>query len=225
MANDLERLKISKPGIVPVSRWNALVEAVQSSLVVSFAGGAFARTKGGTSLWARGRGAGATAQHPFQVLMRTKPGTEDQYQAGVVYGSALYKSLRPTDKVTISGLLSADGASGWFDLIATDAIWLGIVFNSSGVVTAARIDSWGAGDDFDVTQVAWSGENGYVEDDDDPDNPVHQTSRKLIAYTVPDEAGVPSLTQVMFRDQILRDVAIDGRPARYPFDHEGGYAA
>jgi len=27
----------------------------------------------------------------------------------------------------------------------------------------------------------------------------------------------------MLHDQMLRNVCIDGRPARYPFDHEGGY--
>lgn len=170
-----------------------------------------------------GGGDGGTADHPFRLVTRPKPGSETTVvQGGIVYESSLYLSLRPNDKQAITGLLNADRTSGWFDLIGTDAIWLGIVFNSSGAVTSATIDSWGQSDDFEVDEDAWSGNDSYCEDDGD-DPPVHQTSRKLIAYTVAGGGGLPVVTQVMFHDQVLRNVCIDGRPARYPFDHEGGY--
>jgi len=180
---------------------------------------------GGVSIYGtQGRGGGSVEveDHPFKVFLRSKPGAPGVTQAGVYYFSSLYKSLRPNDKQAITGLLSEDRASGWFDLIGNDAIWLGIVFDSSGNVISASIDSWGQSDDFDITQSAWSGNNGYCEDDGN-NPPVHQTSRKLIAYTIADDDGNPVLHQVMFRDQVLRNVCIDGRPARYPFDHEGGY--
>lgn len=159
--------------------------------------------------------------HPFQVLQRNKgtAGTPN-WQWKVALESSLYKSLRPNDKQTITGL------DEWFDAIGNDAIWLGITFDGSGNVTWAGIDSWGQSDDFDITQPAWSGENGYCEDDGSSGEeliPPHQTSRKLIAYTVAGGSGEPVLTQVMFHDQVLRDCLIDGRAARYPFDHEGGY--
>lgn len=155
--------------------------------------------------------------HPFQVLTRKE---DSGYQAKVVLESSLFQSLRPNHKYPINGL------DTWFPLIANDAIWLGITFDGSGNVTWAGIDSWGQGDDFDITQDAWSGENGYCEDDGSSGEeliPPHQTSRKLIAYSVAGDSGEPVLTQVMFHDQVLRDCLIDGRAARYPFDHEGGY--
>jgi hypothetical protein len=170
----------------------------------------------------------AAASHPFQVLMRSVGTPESPaWQAGVVRASSLFKSLRPNDKQAINGLLDEDpfaaNAQGWFDMIPNDAIWLGITFDSSGSVTYAGIDSWGQSDSFQITKEAWSGEDGYCEDDGSTTNPVHQTSRKLIAYSVAGNNGEPVLTQCMTRDQLLRNVCIDGRPARYPFDHEGGY--
>jgi hypothetical protein len=167
-----------------------------------------------------GGGGSSVVDHPFTVLQRPSPTTEGVFQYGVIYESSLYNSLRPNDKISITGLLSEDRESGWFDLSPGGYIWLGVIFNSSGVVTSAGIDN-SDDDDFDITAEAWAGENGYCEDDAG-DPPTHQASRKLIAYTVSGDTA-PILTQSMFRDQLLRNVCIDGRPARYPFDHEGGY--
>jgi len=169
-----------------------------------------------------GKGEVAGAGSPFKVLTRPKPdSTTGAVQAGVIYWSGLYKSLRPDDNMTITGLLSEDGTTGWFDLDPTDAIWLKVTFNTSGVPTAANIESWGTSKEFEIDLYAWV-ENSYCEDDGEA-TPTHKYSRKLIAYSVPDDNGKPKLTQVMSHDQILRNVCIDGRPARYPFDHEGGY--
>jgi len=165
-----------------------------------------------------GRGSVSTAgSHPFQVLVRNN-GTalSPVWQAMVISSSYLYQSFRPNHKYTITNL------NTWFTLTSSDAIWIGIVFNSSGVPTSAAIDSYGQSDSFDLTAEAWAGSNGYCEDNGS-DPRFHQTSRKLIAYTEADGSGNPVLTQVMFHDQLLRNVCVDSRPARYPFDHDGGY--
>ncbi|MEI6036046.1 MAG: hypothetical protein WCS65_17405 [Verrucomicrobiae bacterium] len=68
---DLDKLKIRTPGIISTTSWNTLVDAVKSSMVTAFSGGAFARTGGGTSLWTRatsGSGGSATVQ-PFTLLV------------------------------------------------------------------------------------------------------------------------------------------------------------
>jgi hypothetical protein len=164
----------------------------------------------------RGGGGSSSGDHPFKFSVREKEGSPGEFEGMVTLESSLYKSLRPNDKQSITGLDS------WFDVIPNDAIWLGIVFDSGGEIVSASIDSWGQSDSFSVSASAWSGSNGYCEDDGG-DPPSHQASRKLIAYTLADIGGFPVVHQVMFRDQVLRDCNIDGRPARYPFDHEGGY--
>ncbi|MFZ4597824.1 MAG: hypothetical protein ACOYNN_04190 [Terrimicrobiaceae bacterium] len=214
----LDDLKIRTAGLILPARWNALVDAVQSAMITAFAGGTFARTAGGTTLWSRGRpGGDASSAHPFQVISRTVDG---DLEYGVIYTSSLFKSLQPNDKQAITGLLSEDQTTGWFSLTSGGYIWLGITFDSTGAITTAAIDNSDT-ETFDLTQPAWSGNDGYCEDDGETE-PTHQTSRKLIAYIV---AGDPSpvLHQVMFHDQLLRNTCVDGRPARYPFDHEGGY--
>jgi hypothetical protein len=203
---------------------NALLDFVVATRVVESEEIDPSEHPNGTTLHIKGQPAApaagasvAATSHPFQVLTRQKEG--GGYEAKVVLESSLYKSLRPNDKETITGL------DTWFELIGNDAIWLGIVFDSDGSVTSASIDSWGQSDSFDLTQSAWSGEDGYCEDDEaeDIEDAKHQTSRKLIAYSVAGDEGEPILTQAMFHDQVLRDCNIDGRPARYPFDHAGGY--
>lgn len=157
----------------------------------------------------------AAGEGVFQVILRNVGTAEAPSMEAKVTTGSLFKSLRPDDKQTISGLDS------WFPTDTTDKIWLGITFDNTGEVTWAGIDSWEQGGDFDITQEAWSGSNGYCEDDGGTP-PSHQTSRKLIAYITGSGASL-EVNQVMFHDQMLRNVCIDGRPARYPFDHEGGY--
>jgi hypothetical protein len=170
-----------------------------------------------------GGGDAVAESHPFKVYQRVKPGTEESpiYQYGVDYRSSLYKSLKPgTNKQTITGLLNEAKTTGWFDLSAGGYIWLGITFNTSGNPTAAVIDN-SDDDTFDLDANAWSDNDSYVEDNGGTP-PTHQTSRKLIAVTA-SGSGAPVIYQVMRTQQVLRNVCIDGRPARYPFDHEGGY--
>lgn len=220
--------RVSRGDPVLAEHHNELVDAIlERTPPVSVPGGRITTTPQGWALAVspgKGGKSVAAVSHPFQVLQRPKPNVPNVWQCGVVYESSLYLSLRPNHKQVITGLLSEDQTTGWFDIISADAIWLGIVFDGSGTPVSVGIDSWGQGDSFEIDENAWSGNDGYCEDDGDAEAPVHQTSRKLIAYTMAGETGQPPvLTQVMFRDQVLRNVCIDGRPARYPFDHEGGY--
>ena len=76
--NDLESLKIIHSGLISPRRWNALVTAVQSSLVVAFPGGAYARTTGGTSLWIRpieDSPPAASVQAPWDIINLTGVGS------------------------------------------------------------------------------------------------------------------------------------------------------
>lgn len=164
----------------------------------------------------RSRGRSRRATHPFQVRVRQKPDAPGVYQWGVVYDSSLFLSRRPNHKQAITGLLSEDLTSGWSDMIASDAIWLGIVWNRDGDITFCGIDSWGDGKEFDLEAEAWSGSNAYIEDDGDETDPVHQTSRIIIAYSVTGETGAPVLDQVLTSNLVLEVVIVDGRPAYYP---------
>lgn len=197
---------------------NALVDLANSAQVKQGVGYTVNRNVGGTVLNIKpGKGGTSSSSHPFKVSIRLKGESETEWEAMVELNSSLYKSLRPNDKVAITGL------DDWFDLISNDAIWLGVTFDDSGEVDWVGIDSWGQTASFNIDENAWSGNDGYCEDDGESEDPKHQTSRKLIAYTVAGDEGQPVLTQVMFHDQLLRDCNIDGRPARYPFDHSGGY--
>jgi hypothetical protein len=172
-------------------------------------------------------GGTADTAHPFQILTRTGGTPESPiYYAGVRYESRLYGSLRPDDLISITGLLGENPTPsdpGWFQLDPGDYVWLEIRFNSSGAVVSAHIrNSTATTSAFDLAANAWD-EDAFVEDDGDETAPTHEYSKKLIGYSVAGDAGELVVTQSMFRDQLIRAVCVDGRPARYPFDHEGGY--
>lgn len=228
---DLEKLKISKPGLIPVRYWNDLIDVVRSSLITGFIGGGYARTIAGTHLYGGGGGGGGAAatSFPFLILSQSAPGaTSGAMQWGVIYDSGLFKSFRPNDKQAITGLLSSSTPdptdAGWIDMIASDAIWLTVVFDGDGIITSATINSWGNGDEFDVEAAAWSGSNGYIEDDGAEEEPKFQTCRKLIGYSYPDEDGNPVIVQGLRQHQVLIDICEGGKSAKYPIDHGGGYA-
>jgi hypothetical protein len=153
--------------------------------------------------------------HPFQVVQINNDGN---YSYFVNLESNLFSSLSPTSKVAITGLNSP------FTLTSGGYIWLGITFNRSGGVTGAFIDNSDT-DTFNLSAAPWSDNNAYVEDDGEPEpeGARHQSSRKLIAYIIAGANGEPVVKQVMRNDQVLRSVCINGKPAQYPFAHEGGY--
>jgi hypothetical protein len=151
---------------------------------------------------------------------------EDETFSAYVFAGRLYRELQPDLVVSITGLTTDTAAPAWRDLIPTDCIWLTVVFDTSGAVTSATINSYGESDDFDYTAAAWAGEDGYCEDDADPDYPRHQTSRIPLAYFFPDGDGAPVLSDVegnptkrqnVTTDLRLMPVVIDSRPAIYPF--------
>jgi|GEM_PF-2665765 len=193
-------------------------------------GYSYTASSGGFSLSIRGGGSVASeaTSYPFQILTQSKPGTTSgEMQWGVIYDSRLFKSFKPDDKQTITGLLSennpAPDDAGWIDMIASDAIWLTVVFDGDGIITSATVNSWGNDEEFDVEAAAWSGENGYIEDDGG-DPAKFQTCRKLIGYSYPDQDGNPVIVQGLRQHQVLIDICEGGKSAKYPIDHGGGYA-
>jgi hypothetical protein len=195
-------------------------------------GYSYTASRGGFSLSIKGGGGSvSSASFPFQILTQSKPGTTTgQMQWGVIYESALFKSFKPDDKQTITGLLSENNPdpydAGWLDMIAEDAIWLTVVFSSGDpqTITSATVNSWGNDDDFDVTAGPWSGNDGYLEDDGAEEDAKFQTFRKLIGYSYADDDGNPVIVQGLRQNQVIIDICEGGKSAKYPIDHGGGYA-
>lgn len=233
MSTDIDRFKLSRPGLIPIKLWNEFVDMVHSALITSFVGGSFARTPMGTQLYASGGGSSANGTHPFRIITQGKPdSTTGELQWGIAYDSKLFTSFQPQASYAITGLLTLASPTatdtGWSDLYmsADDAIWLEMSFDTYGGITSAEIKSWGAGDDFDITAAAWS-ENAFVEDDG-ATPPVFKTYRMLIGYSEIVD-GQPVITQLTNRHQILIPRAIVGdglgRIAMTTMDYQGGYFA
>lgn len=205
-----------------------LKKEVQSNKLGQGVGYRLNRSGAGTTLTIKpGAGGSSDAVHPFKIYIKNL-GTEETpiWKAGVEYNSSLFKSLKPNDRQTITGLLSEDYSTGWFSLMANDAIWLGITFDVDANITWAGIDSWGQSDAFDIDVAAWvstGGKKSYVADDGSTTAPFHQTSRMLLGYTIAGSEGEPVLTQSVNSHLVLRNCLIDGRVCRYPFAHYGGY--
>lgn len=166
---------------------------------------------------------------PFQILTKTEKGKK---YWGINYYSRVWANLAPQQKgnakISINGLLSdkpfQDGATGWRKIIDWDIIWLTVIFsNSTDNGISCFINSLGQNDKFDLSVSAWSGKNGYIEDNGDTENPLHQTSRKIIGYSTVNDSGGTEIVQSIKFDQLLRLVIVQGRSATYPFDHSGGY--
>jgi hypothetical protein len=157
-----------------------------------------------------------TPPHPFQVLTRTD--SEGNVFAGVVYFSKLFKSLAPDDAQTITGLLLENPLPtdpGWFAIEDGDLIWLEVTLTTGQVISTATIEH--GGDTDLLTADAWDAEAYVEENDDEP--PLQIKARKIIARVV-DDGGSLKIEQEMDRHQLLRNVCINGKPARYPFPHE-----
>lgn len=197
---------------------NKLVASVRSCYVQPGVGYLINRGKDGTTLNIKpGKGgSSAASDHPFKVTVREKEGESGVYEAIVGTGN-LMKSLKPNDTQTITGL------DAYFDLIATDAIWLEVGFTDNAV-SSAQINSWGEGDSFDVTAQAWTTDS-FVEDDSATAAPGEiemVVARILIAHIeTPDD--VPELTQVVNTDLVMTSCAIYNRGAIYPFATYGTY--
>jgi hypothetical protein len=156
---------------------------------------------------------------PFLLITRTIRG---QIQAGVTHDSKLFLSLRPDDFMDLENTLDKDLTNGWINLNSSDAIYLETSFDRNAEVTTAKVTSWGNTGDFRPGASAWTS-NAFVEEQTIGGQTFHSVSRKIIGYTFLDDEGELLVNQQMFRHQLLRNICIDGKTARYPFDHEGGY--
>jgi hypothetical protein len=153
-----------------------------------------------------GEDAPAIPPHPFQVLTRVDE--DGDTFAGVVYFSRLFSSLVPNSGQTITGLLLDNPLPtdpGWFSIEDGDLIWLEV---ASGGATIEH------GTSFAPSATAWN-ENAYLEDDGE-DPPQQLAARKIIARVV-EVSGVLTIQQEMRTHQVMLDLCVNGRPARYPF--------
>lgn len=85
---DIERLKITEPGIITPDRWNALIAEVQKSAIINFRGGTFARSVAGTIL-ALGRqtSGGLTVASPLPLDLKVGTDSLGNPQATIVPGA------------------------------------------------------------------------------------------------------------------------------------------
>jgi len=218
--------KMTRGGKMPPAVWNAFIDIVKTGWINEVVNGRIAsRSIAGTVLDCKsGGGTGGTPSHPYKVLTQVKPSNANIIQAGVVLNSRLYRG-DGGETLSITGLLSsatpAANDAGWFDLIPTDLIWLGCVFNSAGSILSRQIDSWGQGDLFAIGAAAWDN-NAYVAHSGS-DPYFHQTTRKEIAYTLPGEDGLPVVYQLMYDHQALYDGSVASLPAQVLHSRQEGY--
>lgn len=224
MSTDIERLKISKPGIISVRVWNELVDHVHSSMVTGFVGGAFARTKQGTQLWARG-GAGSDYA-PFQVVTQRKPDSSTQMQWAVVSNSYVTLNIGPEAPASWHAPASpSTGANGYplgSTITSSDPAWITINPSVVDVLFLEYITDYnrisicsnGTAGTFDPTASPWT-TGSWVEKTGSP--PAWNLTRKVIATATTSE-GIVTVNQKMRANQLMRPVSVAGQAAWWPVD-------
>lgn len=207
------------------TEFEALKREVEAAKVKKGVGYKLRRTSGGTVLDILPGKGGATVSHPFKIIIEPKPGNEgdqpgDNGYRGYVTEGSLFNSLAPTDYLPITGLtMPTDTVPAYFDVLPTDAIYLETTYDATLTPTTTEVKTWGEGGTFDPSLDAWE-EGAFVEI---TTGDVQTKSRIILGYTIPDQAGVPELTQSVKSNLLLRDCAIDGIAARYPVAHSGTY--
>jgi hypothetical protein len=195
---------------ITAAKLNAIVDYIRKITVIPSSTIGVRQIAGGTELTALvGRGGGSSSfNHPWKVSVRPKADAEGEFEAMVNSNSYLLQSLQPDDDQTVTDL------GTWFDFIANDVIWIEITIDA-GEITGASIDSYGQGDStFDPTADAYTS-GAFVEDDGG--SPLSQTkARMIIAYSVPDGDGNPTLTQVAFNHVVMRYFCLLGISTGFP---------
>ena len=148
-------------------------------------------------------------EFPFQVIWRKNPANPLLFQAMVNLDSSLLKSQNLFDNVAITGL------NTWFDCTANDTFWLMGAVSSLALSGSPTIHSFGQGHtDYNPAASDWT-TGGTVENDSA--SPPNQTFfRKVIAVSVADGAGRPSITNKVSTNLKLVNETIAGLPAIYP---------
>ena len=232
MIFDLERFKITRPGLIPVRLWNDMIDVLSSALITSFVGGAVVRTIHGTNLYARGGGGGDAAILPFActlVPQKNPDGTPAGNKVRVELNSKLYASISPWSYagVSITGLYDPDPtSSGYpmeFDLEGpddtTDYTSPGgvpddyVVLEFDGVnPTAAVIDTKGNGSTVDPSLASWDS-SGNALLACDTATPPNQTKARIVLAAYIDGG----LRQIVTSNLVLVDCVVSGQLAQYPY--------
>ena len=232
MSSDIEKLKLSSPGLIPLWAWNSLVDYVHSSLVTSFVGGWYSRTPGGTTLFARGGDAGNEFTHPFQctlVPQSNSDGTPAGNKVKIEFNSILFTSRIPL--VPFSGLTGlydpGDTTPGLLDLDGPDDttgytspsgpddyVFLEVKMDSTGlVVDTVAVETNGNGSTVDPTYSAWDASGDALTAMDSTTGV--QTYARIVLATYQDG----ELQQNVIGNLVIDYCCIDGYYGAYPFPY------
>lgn len=208
--------------------WNSVVaprieEMIREASVLPGVGYLVNKTSNGTTLSISKPAAGSPpVAGPFQIQTQTTTGGALQW--GVSYQSRLYASLKPGDKVSITGLLSESPTAtdaGWSTILTSgpDFLWLEVAMNSYLNVLSASIKSKGAAGIFNPALYSWQ-TGSYAE----VDGSGNQKIRVLIGWSTI-ASGIPVITQGLYSHLLLENTLIDATPTRFPFPWDGSYSA
>jgi hypothetical protein len=157
--------------------------------------------------------------HPFKVKQLSTYSTTGVWlntKLGVYSGSSLYDSMTPNSGLGITGLITGTGvnATGWTAYTGGDFVaYLKISFNTSGDITSSQIIIDALNSTFDTSKSAWEAKS-FLEKTTG-NTPTQNIARVLLAE-ISGSAQNPSIEQRVRADLVMRDVAVDGYPARYP---------
>ena len=150
---------------------------------------------------------------PFQVIWRNNPAdpTGNTFQAKVQLNSNLLLSSNLYDTTPITGL------DTWFALDANDTIWLSAAVSSLAVTPGTpTIHSYGMGNsDYSPGATPWT--TGGIAENDSGSPPNQTLFRKVVATSVADAKGKPSIKQYVQTDMVVQNISLNGEAAVYPY--------
>lgn len=156
---------------------------------------------------------------PFQVTWRTNPADSsgNTFQFKVQLNSSLY----PSSSLGASGgnNLVITGLDTWTNMTANDTFWLVAAVDPTTLTVTAgtpTIHNYGNGNsDYDPTASPIS--VGGIVEQNTSSPPVQIWLRKVIADSIADANGKPTIRQYVQTDLVIYNVAIYGYPAVYPY--------
>lgn len=246
MATDIEKFKLSRPGLIPISLWNEFVDLVHSALIKSFVGGAFARTPMGTQLYTLGGDGGmVNVAHPWKCTLfpqTNQDGSPAGNKVGVEYNSSLFTSLIPLEQFSgITGLyapglydpneiepepflLDLDGpddTTGYNspDGQPDDYVFLEIKFREEEPfdIESVSVETNGNGSTIDVSYDPWDDSGDALVANNQAVPP--DPLLQTYARIVLATYVDGQLQQNVSGNLVMVDMAINGQPARYPVQY------
>lgn len=149
-------------------------------------------------------------------IIKSPAKSNSPIKVGVYYNSTLFKSVKPGDTLTVTGLLGRVAPSyqdpGWMAVTNESKIYLEVTL-SNGIPTSATVKSTGAGATFDVDADSWT--SGSIVEDDGGNPPQQTVARKLIAEVTVEGTSV-FVEQHVVGSLTMCPCMIAGSAALYP---------